>query len=211
MDNEHILRTAFELLKENGFKAMTMDSVAKKLRMSKRTLYELFQNKNDLILQALQFHHLEHSKQCRALFETSENVIEGLVKILRLHNESVKGINIEFFHDMDRLYPELRKDYDKRRQEMVKNMQITFQAGVKQGVFLENINYEVMTQILMLQMESIKRMERNFTKDLTLGEIIDTVMLCFVRSIASAKGLELLEAYISQYYPELKTRIDNQK
>ncbi|MDE6335182.1 MAG: TetR/AcrR family transcriptional regulator, partial [Muribaculaceae bacterium] len=43
-----------ELLLKRGLKATTMDSIASALQISKRTLYEIFNSKNEMVLCALE-------------------------------------------------------------------------------------------------------------------------------------------------------------
>lgn len=202
-DNAHILDTAYELLIEKGFKATTMDSIAKKLQMSKRTLYEIYENKNDLIIKVLKRHRILHKEKCDEIYRTSPNLIEALVRIFTLHREDLKKVNNDFFRDMDRLYPSLKEDFESNRREVITNIERMFAAGVEQGVFLRHLNYKALTQILLLQMESMKRMEDNFTDDLSHAEIFDTMSICFLRSVVSQKGMELLDSNLSAYFPDL--------
>ncbi|MDE6272602.1 MAG: TetR/AcrR family transcriptional regulator [Muribaculaceae bacterium] len=203
MDNNQILETAYELLLEKGFKATTMEALSRRLQISKRTLYEIYENKNDIILQALKHHYQIHHDRCDEIFRTSENVMEGMIRIFHLHSENLGKVNIEFFRDMDRLYPDLRHDYENNVSGITEQMQELFEAGIKQGVFIEDLNYKALSKILLLQMESLKRMENSFTDDLTLAEIFNTMSICFLRSIASPKGLELLNNNLPRYFPEL--------
>ncbi len=207
MDDNHILETAYDLLLEKGFKAMTMEELAKRLQMSKRTLYQIYENKHDLILQALRHNQQLHIEKCDEIFRTSDNVMESMIRIFYFHREHLGRVNIEFFRDMDRLYPNLRNDYENNVDRFVEQMQALFEAGISQGVFLDHLNYKAFSRILLLQMESLKRMESIFTDDLSLADIFDTMSICFLRSIASPKGLELLEANIPEYFPQLTTTI----
>ncbi len=204
LNNDHILKAAYELLIEKGFKATTMDSLAKKLQMSKRTLYEIYESKTDLILKALERNRLLHRKECDEAFKNSSNLIEGLVKIFKLHREQMKNISIDFFHDLDRLYPYLKSDIERNRKEVIDQMQQMFAQGISEGVFLSQLNYKALTHILLLQMESVKRMEKHITEELSLPVIFDTMSICFLRSIVSEKGRKLLDENIPVLYPELR-------
>lgn len=202
MDNKHILEAAYDLLLEKGFKAMTMDALSRRLQMSKRTLYEIYENKNDLILQALRYNQQLNQDRCDEIFRSSENVMEGMIQIFYLHREHLSRVNIEFFRDMDRLYPDLRLDYEKNISRIIEQMQALFEAGISQGVFLNHINYKALSRIILIQMESMKRMESTLSDDLTITDIFDTMSICFLRSIASPKGLELLDYYLPRYFPD---------
>lgn len=203
-NNDHIYEVAYELLTEKGVKATTMDSLSKKLQMSKRTLYEIFDNKNDLVVQTLEYHRRQHRKKCDEAFRSSANLIEGLLSIFKLHREEMKRVNIDFFRDLDRLYPSLKPDLEENRTEVINQLQQLFAQGMEEGLFLDNLNYKALTHILILQMDAIKRVEKDFPDDLSFADIIDTMSICFLRSVVSPKGMKLLNEKMPQFYPELK-------
>lgn len=192
------MATARELLHEKGFKATTMDDVAKKLRMSKRTLYEIFPSKNDLIVQTLEYNVVQNQKKYMELIATSPNLIEGLVKVFRLHRDELSKINIDFFKDLDRLYPSLRENYKMKREKRIDEFRQMFQLGVEQEVFLPDLNYDVLARVLLLQMESIKRMEDFYPKEHSLLEIFDTITTSLLRSVTSPKGREILDKALEE-------------
>lgn len=68
-----------------------------------------------------------------------------------------------------------------------------FLKGVEEGVFRPNIDYRIIIRLFMIQMESLKRMEENFPPDVTLLEAYETASTALLRSIATPKGLEILE------------------
>ncbi|MDE6235467.1 MAG: TetR/AcrR family transcriptional regulator [Muribaculaceae bacterium] len=205
---DHILEAAYQLLIEKGFKATTMDTLAKRLQMSKRTLYEIFENKEDLIKQALQHHRMVHERESDEIFRTAPNLIVGLLRIFKHHREGIKDINIEFFRDMDRLYPNHKAGYQNNRSEISRQMEEMFAMGVEQGVFLSDLNYKALTRILLIHMEAIKRTESVFADDVTIAEIFDTMSLCFLRSVVSDKGRQLLDENLPIYFPELRLSSD---
>lgn len=200
---DKILEAAYEIMIDKGVKSTTMDYIARHLQMSKRTLYEMFENKIDLLTQAMEFHYQKHHKICEEIVQSSPNLMEALVKIFKLHRDNLRRINIRFFQDMDRLHPTLRNDYETRHNKLRRQLNEMFDLGVKQGVFRNDINFSTLSRIIELQMESIIRMEDIFTGDLELTDVFDTITICYIRAIASSEGLKILESAIPLYFPEL--------
>ena len=63
---ERIIKETFNLLVSKSYKALTMDEIAQNLGISKRTLYEQFPDKDDLLISCLKSYldcHIEHCKQ----------------------------------------------------------------------------------------------------------------------------------------------------
>ena len=121
----------------------------------------------------------------------------ALIRIFDMHRKNLIGMNVSFFKDMDRLYPELRQDYEKRHQSQREGLQKLYQRGVAEGVFRGDINFLVFSKMMEIQAESLKRMEKLFPPEITLIEIYDTMYTLFLRSIASRLGNDLLDTYLA--------------
>lgn len=173
-----------------------MDMVARRLGMSKRTLYEIFQNKSAMIIEVLEYNEEEMHRNARHIIDTTPNMMVALLKIFDLHRQTLYGMNVSFFRDMDRLYPELREAYRKRHMESHRALQVVYAKGVEQGVFRDDINFLIVSRMMEIQGESLKRMEELFPPEITLIEIYDTMSLGFLRSIASREGNDLLDNYL---------------
>lgn len=183
-----------DIIRSNGLKATTMDLVAATLGMSKRTLYEIFENKQEMISEVLRHVHEGHVNMIHKVFESSDNVLEAWVRILRLHMEELAKTNVVLFRDLDKHFEEIHDNYhdhkDNRREEVVKLCRL----GVKQGVFRGDVNYDILTRMFDIQMESLKRMEEVFPPDISFVEAFKTISICFLRSIVTPCGMEMLDA-----------------
>lgn len=191
--NDQLIESIFAIIKDKGLKATTMDYVAAKLSMSKRTLYEIFGSKTDMLRYVISTFQERHIKHIEKIFSQSETVMEAIYRTLVLNECLIKEVSVEFFHDMDSYYKELRKDYDSVTRKRNEDIESVITLGVKQGVFRSDANYRVTVKMLGIQMESLKRMEEFLPSDVTLTEALETIIIGFLRSIATPKGLEILE------------------
>ncbi|MDE5843497.1 MAG: TetR/AcrR family transcriptional regulator [Muribaculaceae bacterium] len=203
--NDKLFEAVYEILIKKGVKSTTMDSIARQLQISKRTLYEMFENKTELLTRAMKHHADNHRRKCEEIALNSPNLMESLVKIFKLHRDDISRVSVDFFRDMDRLHPGFRDDYETRHELFRKQMMKMFQYGVEQGVFRNDINFPTFVRIVELQMESVIRMKEIYTGDMSITEVFDTVMICYLRAIASPKGLEILDEAIPKYFPELSS------
>lgn len=185
------------IFNEKGLKATTMDLVAQRLQMSKRTLYEIFENKNEMILEVMRFNQKQHSKYCESVFNRTNNVMEGMLAVFKAQQRQMKRVNVEFFRDLDSYYRELRPNYEAQGKFLNEQVAKLLNKGVEQGVFRENVNYPVSLALMRLQMESLKRMEENFPPEITLQEAFDSICIGFLRSIASLKGIKIIDETLS--------------
>lgn len=169
-----------------------MDTVASRLGMSKRTLYEIFGSKDEMIKATIE--ELERSGRefVARTFSTTENVMEALIKVFKHNRDNMRSISVDFFRDLD-LYKDKRATYDRTRHARYDEIMKMFEKGVEEGMFRPDVDYKVQTRIMGIQMEGLKRMEEFFPSDITLLRVYDAIIVGFLRSIASPKGMGILD------------------
>lgn len=192
---EALLNRIVPILIKKGLKATTMDSVAAQLGMSKRTLYEIFGSKSDMLREALAAQERQNQKFFKKAFDESDNIMEALIKIFRYNRDLVKKVNVAFYKDMDRLYKDKRKEYEEARESRHSNMLKMFEKGVEEGMFRPDVDYSIYSKTMGLQMEALKRSEELFPPDIPLQRVFDTIIMGFLRGIASEKGMKILDNF----------------
>lgn len=204
-NHEELEAKIFEILATKGPANTTMDLLARQLSMSKRTLYEIFGSKDDMIRTIMQHVHQEYSKMIAEIIRTSSNVMETMANILLYQQKMISRLSKDFFVDMDRKYSQLRPEYDSGSQKWSTYIRQAIETGVKQGVFREDANYDIIIPLFRVQMESLKRIEELFPPGITIGEAYNAISLGFLRSIANRKGMEILESMSSKFTTSLYT------
>lgn len=192
-DYQNLLNRIVPIILDKGLKSTTMDMVAASLGMSKRTLYEIFGSKSDMIKAALEALGNQNHKFFCSVFEKAGNVMEAFIEIFKFNRDFVGAVNVDFYRDMDRLYKDKREDYEKSRERRYEEMIRMFNLGVEQGMFRPDVDYNVHVRMMGLQMEGLKRIEELFPPGITLQRVFDTIIIGFLRSIASQKGMEILD------------------
>lgn len=183
---------------KKGFKATTMDSVAAALGMSKRTLYEIFDNKSEMLREVMTHIHRQCETVYDEIYRTSDNVMHALARILLMQQHDMQQMSVDFFRDMDSYYSELREFYEENQRRRLLELMKMFRTGIHQGVFRSDVNYSIAYKLLKVQMESLKRMEELFPKELTMQEVYGSISIGFLRSISTIKGMKILDEICAQ-------------
>lgn len=199
-----LLESISELIRNKGFRNLTMDSVSRTLGMSKRTLYEIFGSKEAMTKTVIAYHHVRLHEEYDEIFRHASNVMEGVVKVFIRHRDLMSNVSADFFRDIHELYPELKDEYQANQKQLDIWMEKFFRQGMSQGVFRSDVDFRVMCQLYKVQLESLKRMEDHFPPDLTLIKAFETITIGFLRSIASPEGMKIVDRMTS-------AKIDNQK
>lgn len=212
---ESLLKAIFPIIIHNGMKGTSMDKVAASLSMSKRTLYEIFGSKTEMLIAAIRYFHKKQLQNVVKIFNTSPTVMHAFYRVLRLQQQTTQKINVRFLKDMDEYYSDLRSLYENDHSQSSRDFLAAIQVGVEQGVFRDDLNYQLLSRMFRLQMESLKRMEDLLPEDIPITDALETISIGFLRSISSHKGYDLLETILAEErdidLSDLLTFLDNKK
>ena len=194
-----IIETSLELFLLKGCKAVTMDHIARENGISKRTLYELFTDKSQLLEECLQLMHLKMREYADVFRDKSDNVIDLLFKLHDNQSDALLDLRKNFFLELKRYYYVIYKksiDYfiDFHKQ-MTHNYII---RGQKEGVIRDNINIELVSKVI-IEISNILESSEIFTlKNYSRKELFREVIIFYIRGICTTKGIDLIDTKFKQ-------------
>ena len=189
---ERAIETTSEIVLRCGNLSVRMDDVAQELSVSKRTLYEIFGSKEDLLLECMNRHITRMSKMLEEEIGREEDVLTVFLKHLEVLINESRERDHNKFEDMDK-YPKLKKVFHEHLADMARRMRGFMELGVKQGVFRDDLNMDVLMKAFsaMGTMANKEADKNEFRYD----ELIDGTLVVLLRGIASPKGMAKLEKY----------------
>ena len=141
-----ILPMAREAFRLHGIRAVKMDDLASALKMSKRTLYETYQNKEALLIDVLRLSMEEHHATMEAFKMQNNDVMDLILEHFRIQTEIYSNTNPQFFRDL-KFYPGLTdKFHDVENDNQVKTMEV-FRRGIEEGYFRPEVNHDFILKI----------------------------------------------------------------
>lgn len=201
----NLLDSIGDILMKNGIKATSMDHIASSLHISKRTLYEIFDNKSNMVSESLKALHKRMCREHAEIFESSDNVMEAILLNFVKQRDFLSKTNVDFFRDVEAHFSEAKINSIESKRLFLDYLVAMLQKGVDQGYFRKDINLDVQCRMMHIQMESLKRMEEFFPPDITLLDAYDSVNISFLRGICSMKGLEMLDSLTSNLFDKTIT------
>ena len=184
-----ILVTAMSLFKREGIKRVKMDDIAQALSISKRTLYETYENKEQLLCEGVIYEHQLRQEQLRQFTEQAENEIEVVMEFIRQEIVLLGGINPLFFSELakyERVVELLNEEHEQKRlhpMEFVKR-------GVEKGYFRSDINYDIVTKMSDAVVQHV--MMTRMYEEYPLSEIFRNHVDILFRGICTDKGIAAL-------------------
>lgn len=192
-----ILQRAMDMFQRYGLRAMTMDDVCRELSMSKKTLYQYFSNKADLVDQAVRHVFGAHKVAMDEISEAHENAIDRMVYRFAFLMRIMESHGPSMMFPLKKYYPKTFEWlFAQRQKTMVSALVQTIRDGQAQRLFREDLDAELVAKIHFTTMVGLADGD---LQSYTLAErriLIWTAISLFIRSISTAQGLH--------YFNELK-------
>jgi len=188
---DRIIDTAFQLFVTNGIRAVRMNDIVDHLSISKRTLYEVFEDKEQLLLAVIEYQEDKRNK-LMAEYVKDHDVLEIVIEMYRLQVQGSRRVNPQFYADLRR-YPDLLEKIRKRHKKNGEKMISFFKRGAEEGLFRSDVDYVILVDLIGVQMEYIMNSKMQFKYE--FSAIFKNVMLVNVRGLCTEKGFRLLEEY----------------
>jgi TetR/AcrR family transcriptional regulator, cholesterol catabolism regulator len=182
-----------------GIKSVTMDDVSKELGISKKTLYQHFENKYQLV-EAVITTHVEREKACiDEIAEGAKDALEEMVKIGVLLASTIEDVSPSTLFDLQKYYFKTWKILMKNQDERIVNSIIqNIEKGIAGGYYREDVNAEVIARIYAKATYMIVDEIANPNSQFTRKEMIWELHNYHIHAIATSKGLKLWKKYNSK-------------
>ena len=190
----YIIEKVGELFKKYGIKSVSMDDIAQQLSISKKTLYQYFKDKADLVTKVVNSHHCEKDQKFLDIENSNMNAIDALIEVSKHVIEMLKSINPPILYDLRKYYPELTKELIVNRKEHVlNNIKNNLLKGISEGLYREDINPDVISAIYIKRMDDIIFEDEMQQLNIPQHELFTQLFVYHIRGIVSNKGLMYFE------------------
>lgn len=188
-----IITTSMEAFARNGIRHVKMDDVAKDLGISKRTLYEIFDKKEDLLYEGVKYYLGERRTQMELKAQQCKNVMEIILQAYKLKVEEFRQTNPCFYTDLVK-YPKVARYLAQQNQQMLTNMTKFIERGIEEGFFRKEVNPELVARLFDALGKYV--MEQRLYCLYTIEDIFTNLVFVTIRGICTEKGTEAIKQWI---------------
>ncbi len=185
---------AFDLFSQYGIKSVSMDDIARNMSISKRTLYGFFDDKETLLVEGLNYINGRLSSFLAQLEKEPHTALDIILLFYEELMKRPRWYSRKFYEDLKR-YPKAMERKESEKSEFNMVCARLFNRGVKEGVFQEEVNFEI---VGLLAKEQLKMLHpsKTFSKH-SNAEVYNTVLITFLRGICTDKGRTILNRWIA--------------
>ena len=189
-----------ELFFRNGIRGVTMDDVASHLGISKKTLYQYVESKDELIDSVLEQHFACRQELAGVLARQSANAIEEFLRVLAHNLREVERMGSNLIHDLFKYHHAAWRRIQQFRQDyLVGWVMNNIERGRGEGVYRMDFNAEIVARLHVASMMTVFDPAWFDEGSFPRQEVLRTFTIQFLHGIVSAEGLDYLKKNINHH------------
>ncbi|MFT6970763.1 MAG: AcrR family transcriptional regulator [Roseivirga sp.] len=195
---DNIVAKAGELYMQYGIRSVTMDDIASQLSISKKTIYQYFKDKSELVNNVAEIHLKAEGQRFTGLTELSENSVHELMLLSSCLRDSMREMKVNLMHELQKFYPKAWKMYEQFKGDVMKVSIIkVITRGQEEGYFRPQIDPEL---IAIMRIEQVQTfiIGNHFPKGKrSLEEVQMQLFDHFIHGLFTIEGHQLFNQYLT--------------
>lgn len=194
---EKILESVTALFLRYGVRSVSMDDIARELGISKKTIYQHFKDKDELVFQITHAALVERQKEFEEIERGASNAIEEQVMISKCIRKDISQMNPSLMFDIEKYHPRAWEVYvDHEKNVIEESVKRNLRRGIEEGYFRSDINVEIIAR-LRLQQVRMSFSDRVFPgAEFDFKEVQLQLFDHFVHGLLTLEGIEMQRKYL---------------
>jgi AcrR family transcriptional regulator len=202
---ERILAEAERLFWKYGVRSVTMEDIAHQLGISKKTIYQHFNDKEQILYQVIQDKTGRDQSEMDCMVTETSNPVEEILGVLTMIRKNTDQVSPNLLNDIKRYYPQafaLFRQY--KEGQIMRSILENIQKGISQGIYRSDINPTILARLRVEQIELAFNHDLFPSDQYSMHDVQAELMHHFVRGMLTEKGFTIYNQYINQYNHEVK-------
>jgi AcrR family transcriptional regulator len=194
--SEKILQVAEELFSKYGIRSISMDDIARELGMSKKTIYQYFKDKNEMVVKITEGYMQKDEACMMEIEQAANNAVEAVLKMSDYFREAMSEVNPAMIYDIKKYHPEawhLHQSYSKTR--FIESFEKNYAWGVADGLYRKDLNIRILAHLRLAEINLTFDESVFSNKEFSVVEVHVTMTEHFLRGILTEKGFEIFNEF----------------
>ena len=189
---DRVLDTVIAAVTKHGIKAVKMDDIAAELGISKRTLYEIYDDKETMVLESVKRYHEKKEEALEKFAADNHNVLDTVIYFYETHIKEAKAINPLFYEDIVK-YPRIVAYLERRRESRANDFRQFMRRGVEEGLFRDDIDYDIIAHVF----EALGKYmhDKRLYQQYPFEKLFFNMTFVSLRGFCTLKGIEQLDKF----------------
>jgi TetR/AcrR family transcriptional regulator, cholesterol catabolism regulator len=193
---DKILQGAEELFFRYGIKSVTMDDIARHLAISKKTIYQFFEDKNEMVETLMTQSLRKDECEFKQIQADSENVIVEVFNMMKHMGNMFSKVNPNIFYDLQKYHPNAWKQFKVFKHEcMAKMVEDSIERGIKEGLVRSDLNAKVLARLRIEEVEMGLNSEIFPPEKFKMLDVQLAMIDHFLHGICTIKGHKMINKF----------------
>ena len=193
---QRIVEEAHKLFLTYGIRSISMDDITHKLGISKKTIYQYFEDKDALVDAVVSIEMTHHKEECNLQKKCCDNAIHEVFIALESISALLKSMRPVVFFDLKKYHPAIFKKLNAHKNhffyEIIKN---NLERGITEGLYRPEINIEILSKYRITSIFLVLENEEFLQDKINLTDTMQEITEVFLYGIATAKGIKMISKY----------------
>lgn len=196
---QRIQKAAHDLVMQYSIRSVSMDDIAASLGMSKKTIYQYFKDKDELVESVVDSVIDTNQCICNDDREKAENAVHEIFLVMDMMVEMFKTMNPSILFDMQKYHPAAYGKFLKHRNEYLYNMcKQNIERGISEELFRPEINVDIMARYRVETMLTAFNPEFQRSVKQSLLVIEEEIIIHYLFGLVTMKGYKMVLKYMEQ-------------
>lgn len=193
---DKIVRQSGDLFLQYGMRSVTMDDVAREVSMSKKTLYQYFDNKDELVSEVTKDHIKQEIAEFEQIRKEAENAVHEIILVSKCMRKHVLKMNPSLLHDMQKYHTNSWDLYLKFKHEKLRGfIKANLENGIAEGLFRSSIDSEIISILRVEQVQLAFNNKIYAREKFDFREVQLQILDHFIHGILTNKGRSNYQQY----------------
>jgi AcrR family transcriptional regulator len=189
-----ILERTVELFVEFGIRNLNMDDISRSLGISKKTLYQYVNSKEDLIEKLFYFDDFKMDIEFAKIKEENLNAIEVLIRVSLIASEEIGKLDTKIKFELKKYYEPIFNQYMIRKQNHIFNLiSKNIEKGIAEGLYRPDLNIDLVAGLYVRNLVLMHNKDYCIIEKVTFIQVFEVMFENHIRAISNAEGLAYFE------------------
>ncbi len=190
---KNIISTAEQKFIQVGIRNVSIDDICNELRISKKTFYKYYPQKENLIVAILMNIGERNAEKFKKIYQ-NKNAIDALIQIIKELKKNEDNNPHVLMHDLQKYYPEIYSRFcDEKHKRIRINFEENLRKGIEEGYYREDMDVEMVSYFHSIQLKNVFEEIQNLDTKMKGKRMMDFFIDLIIRLITNEKGFEYIQ------------------
>jgi TetR/AcrR family transcriptional regulator, cholesterol catabolism regulator len=180
---------------EFGIRNLNMDDISRNLKISKKTLYQYFKSKEDLIEKLFEYDELRWNAEFRKIDANQLNAIDIMLFASSMVAKELKDqLNPKLKFELKKYYePIYQRFWSRKQNHILENISKNIRKGIEEGLYRADVNVELTASLYVRNLIEVNNQDFCMIKNTSFEQVFEVMFETHIRAIATPEGIAYFE------------------